>query len=399
MARLQTAQNQGMRLILGVPRGTSAKMMRQELQMLPVEHRAKLTRAKLYRKIRGNTLHPVHTSIGRRQVNGWTTEMQECHRLVSRQLEDPRQLRIDGSAPWEQLPYHCRIDWTKEGTEVLKQRSLAYIRSQPEDNTYYTDGSSDGTRVAAAVVHKTEEIIVRLNDSASVLDAEMTAIRLALEDASGTRDKITIHTDSMTAVTTLNNRKLHLDTITSAIREAASRLTQMPTINWIPAHTGIPGNEKADQAAKRGLRLDRIHTTVDASTFRDRTRMKDQMELHYTEQACSDASQQTKDHRRLHQTVSSRKKLMSMPRRVQRSIWRLKMRCPTYSQVTTGKPLRCRWCDEDYSSITMHWLRHCPAMMYWQDRMEARLKEHECDLCDREVITAILTERSRLRRN
>ena len=29
IARLQTAQNQGMRLILGVPRGTSAKMMRQ----------------------------------------------------------------------------------------------------------------------------------------------------------------------------------------------------------------------------------------------------------------------------------------------------------------------------------------------------------------------------------
>ena len=85
ITRLQTVQNQGMRLILGVPRGTSAKMMRQELQMLPVEHRAKLTRAKLYRKIRGNVLHPLHTSIGRRQANGWTTDMQECHRLVSRQ--------------------------------------------------------------------------------------------------------------------------------------------------------------------------------------------------------------------------------------------------------------------------------------------------------------------------
>ena len=31
--RLQVPQNQGMRLILGVPRGTSAKMMRHELQM------------------------------------------------------------------------------------------------------------------------------------------------------------------------------------------------------------------------------------------------------------------------------------------------------------------------------------------------------------------------------
>ena len=63
---LQVAQNQGMRLILGVPRGTTAKMMRHELQMLPVEHRAKLTRAKLYRKIRGNVQHPLHITINRR---------------------------------------------------------------------------------------------------------------------------------------------------------------------------------------------------------------------------------------------------------------------------------------------------------------------------------------------
>ena len=68
------------------------------------------------------------------------------------------------------------VEWTRKGTEILKQRSLEYIRSQPDDNTYYTDGSSDGTGVAAAAVHKEEEIIIRLNDSASVLDAEMTAI-------------------------------------------------------------------------------------------------------------------------------------------------------------------------------------------------------------------------------
>ena len=206
-------------------------------------------------------------------------------------MDDPTQLEIDNTAPWEQLPYDCRIDWTKEGTEVQKQRSVEYIRSQPDDNTYYTDGSSDGARVAAAVVHKTEEIIIRLNDSATVLDAEMTAIQLALENARDTEDTITIHTDSLTAVNTLRNRKQHLNTITSAIRDAASRLTQRPTINWIPAHTGIPGNEKADHAAKRGLQLDRIHTTVNTSTFREQTNMKEQMERHYKEQAYNDASQ------------------------------------------------------------------------------------------------------------
>ena len=152
--KLQVSQNQGMRLILEVPRGTSAIMMRHELQMLPLEHREKLKRDKLYRKIRGNTQHPLHTTINRRQRNEWTTEILECYRLVSRQLENPTQLVIDNTAPWEQLPYECRIDWTKEGTEILKQRSLEYIPTQPYDNTYYTDGSSDRTRVVAAVIQR-----------------------------------------------------------------------------------------------------------------------------------------------------------------------------------------------------------------------------------------------------
>ena len=123
-------------------------------------------------------------------------------------------------------------------------------------------------------------IIIRLNDSASVLDAKMM-----LENASETRDKITIHTTSLTAIHILNNRKLDLNTVTRAIRDAASRLTQRPTTNWIHAHTRIPGNENADQGAKRGLQLDRIHTTVNTSTFREQTRMKEQIARHYNEKS------------------------------------------------------------------------------------------------------------------
>ena len=145
------------------------------------------------------------------------TEIQECHRLASRQLKEPTQLQRDDTAPWEQIPYECRIDWTREGTEILRHRSLEYIRSQPDDNTYYTDDSSDEARVATTVVHTEEEIIIRLNDSASVLDAGMDAIRVTLENASVIRDKITIHTDSLAAVNLLINRKLDLNTITRNI--------------------------------------------------------------------------------------------------------------------------------------------------------------------------------------
>ena len=130
--------------------------------------------------------------------------------------------------------------------------------------------------MAEAVIHMEEETIIRLNDSTSVLDAEMTSIQVTLGNASETRDKTTIHTDSLTAVHMLNNRKLPLNTIMRAINEKTRhpRLTQRPTINWIPTHTRIPRNENADHDAKRGLQPDRIHTTVNTITFREQTRMK-----------------------------------------------------------------------------------------------------------------------------
>ena len=166
MDKLQAIQNQGMRCILGAPRSTSAVMMRQELQFLPVIHRAQLHRTKLFMKIQMNTNHPLHKIINtmhRGHRIDWTTEIQKCHRLLS----DPRDninppFQTNESAPWEVLPYECRIDWTPDGIESVKQKALTYINLHPADNTYYTDGSSDGNRVAAAFIHQTEETITRL---------------------------------------------------------------------------------------------------------------------------------------------------------------------------------------------------------------------------------------------
>ena len=107
--------------------------------------------------------------------------MHQCYNILSNHLEEDAPVVAVPMAPWDELPYICRVDWSKDTSDTLCQRALMYISRQHPDTTiaYYTDGSSDGQHVAAAYVREEEESVRRLNDSASVMDAEMMAILMA----------------------------------------------------------------------------------------------------------------------------------------------------------------------------------------------------------------------------
>ena len=64
------------------------------------------------------------------------------------------------------------------------------------------------------------------------------------------------------------------------------------------------------------------------------------------------------------------------------------MRSPTYSQMTTDQPLTCRWFEEDYNSITDHWILFCPAMEYWRTLMMSKFPDSH--LSDIDKIIAVL---------
>ena len=59
---LQKVQNQGTRLILGVPKWTCVTSMGQELDILPLRTRCEITVAKLVDKVKFMTSHPLHVS-------------------------------------------------------------------------------------------------------------------------------------------------------------------------------------------------------------------------------------------------------------------------------------------------------------------------------------------------
>ena len=51
-----------------------------------------------------------------------------------------------------------------------------------------------------------------------------------------------------------------------ALHNIISRHHVKEVLQWIPSHTGIPGNERADELAKRGASLPQIETPVTYST-------------------------------------------------------------------------------------------------------------------------------------
>ena len=73
---------------------------------------------------------------------------------------------------------HCK---SNTSSEVFKHRF--YELSHEFKNYYriFTDGSKEGNRVAAAVVHRDNTKCVRLPDAASIFRAELYALLLAID--------------------------------------------------------------------------------------------------------------------------------------------------------------------------------------------------------------------------
>jgi hypothetical protein len=93
-----------------------------------------------------------------------------------------------------------------------------------------------------------------------VFRAEQSAIIEAIQSEKNNRHEIVIITDSLSTLMVAENRTPSKNPKTQTTRKMLEH--EGPRINllWIPSHVGIPGNEKANQAAKEALDKD-ISTT------------------------------------------------------------------------------------------------------------------------------------------
>lgn len=188
---------------------------------------------------------------------GWWKGRQVGHATIIQETGDIRYNRstdyqvptLDFSRNFE-IKVPSREEWERQ--DVIGEGETAI----------YTDGSkmSEGTGAGVYSSYWGFSESYRLPDECSVFQAELTAVfqaalLVAVSDESN--KDITIYTDSQAAIKALEspvtNSKL-VQLCKDKLKEISGR--HRVILCWVPGHRDIPGNERADELARRGSMLD-----------------------------------------------------------------------------------------------------------------------------------------------
>ena len=171
---------------------------------------------------------------------------------------------------------------------TIPERSAWENNQRPYDVKWelivYTDGSRKNGLTGAGWINAVDEAsfaVLRLGGQATVFQAEVYAIencatKLVHQKIKGR--SIAICSDSQAALKALDSTTVST-VLVGRCRDRLNALVEMGNavrLIWCPGHSGIQGNERADQLANQGSDLDRTRkdptTPVALATFRTAVR-------------------------------------------------------------------------------------------------------------------------------
>jgi len=301
MKKLETAQNEHLRVIVNGTKTTSVHSLRVEAGVQPFQSRCEESSAismeKSKRVPETNPRRLLADEEGpkkRLKRESWRGTalkvIREC------ELEDIKRepfVTVSNIAPWEEIAnVTYNTDLTtgvskKNSKEEQKQAALKDIQMINADIEIYTDGSTtecrDGGSGVTMKIREEEEDIDEMTAAgthSSSYKAEMIGVRTSLKmicelQAEGRITEgqtVGLYTDSRSSVQRLKNCRRHHSKTLNDVQILLQKITEGGikniTIQWIPAHCGIEGNEKADRLAEEATRLPQDDVEVDFKTVK-----------------------------------------------------------------------------------------------------------------------------------
>ncbi|GFU14095.1 RNase H domain-containing protein [Trichonephila clavipes] len=256
--KLDSVQHRAAKIIIGAVSSTNNEKAEQECGLPPLESRRKLL--------------PLSSSL----IN---------YAHMKRTQFGSFLLGVPSGAPHCKKPtkeYLFRIGivaamFQKKDPVTLRQKGLETIAILSQDNfaIAYTDGSSDRSlsNGGAGIIfflpdgnnykHKINTGII-----ASNFTSELVAIREALllyqqnPHVIDSTEGLVIFSDSKSAIEAIRNGKTNISCDIITLLEQLHNKRKSCTLQWIPAHVNIEGNECADSLAKEARDIEHKCTTI-----------------------------------------------------------------------------------------------------------------------------------------
>ena len=268
---LNGLQTRAARIIAGAFEATSGPALNTELFLLPMAQQVWKHNAESANRLLSTHNIPglVEFRTFRKKRRGRTNPYLSLLEHIYRRLYQRRGATIERQEII--LPYLTPLWWQGPKTyiETSKKQATKKHKEQTantQDHLHvYTDGSGINGEIGVAatspMIQSTMKTYMGDNSTSTVYAAELQGIRLALiialEDwnKGNRRKKLIIYTDNQAAIRTVGNPTgksgayIVADIIYLIGHLQTTKQIQVE-VRWVPAHTGIPGNEEADVAAK-----------------------------------------------------------------------------------------------------------------------------------------------------